>query len=307
MTLRIAFMGTTPFAVAMLDAVHRAGHTIVAVYTQPPRKAGRGHKVQPSPVQRRAEALGLDVRTPVSLRDDEAQSAFQALRADLAVVAAYGLILPRAILEAPRLGCLNVHASLLPRWRGAAPIQRAIEAGDTVTGISLMRMDAGLDTGDVYAMADLPIEADTTGGRLHDALAVLGADRLPDLIAEIETGRATAVPQPAEGVTYAAKIDKTEARIDWSLPALDLERRVRAFEPVPGCWTELEGQRLRVREARAVERPDGTPGTVLDDHLTIACGQGALRLLRVQRPGREPVDAASFLRGHAVAPGTSLG
>ncbi|WGF90617.1 methionyl-tRNA formyltransferase [Marinivivus vitaminiproducens] len=303
--MRIVFMGTTSFAVAMLDAVTGAGHEVVAVYSQPPRKAGRGHKVQPSPVHQRALAEKVEVRTPLSLREADAQDAFAALRPDLAVVAAYGLILPGAVLDAPRLGCLNVHASLLPRWRGAAPIQRAIEAGDAVTGISLMRMDAGLDTGGVYRMAELPIGPDATGGALHDELARLGADMLPGLIDDLAAGRAAARPQPAEGVTYAAKIDRAESRIDWDRPADAIVRRVRAFEPAPGSWTEMDGLRLRVREA-VPAAGEGPPGTVLDDRLTVACGRDAVRLVRVQRPGRDAVDAAAFLRGRAVAPGTVL-
>ena len=302
--MRLIFMGTPDFAVPALDALVAAGHEVVAVYTQPPRPAGRGQAERPSAVQLRAEALGLPVRSPRTLRTAEAQAAFAALEADAAVVVAYGLILPGAVLEAPRLGCLNIHASLLPRWRGAAPIHRAVMAGDAETGVCIMRMEEGLDTGPVYLRAAIPIGPQDTTGALHDRLAALGArlvvealKRLPGL---------TPVPQPAEGATYAAKIDKTEARVDWSRPAAEVDRLIRGLSPFPGAWTGIAGERVKLLASCRAEG-QGAPGEVLDAALTVACGSGAVRLLKLQRAGRSAQDAAEFLRGFDVPPGTRLG
>ncbi len=301
--LRLAFMGSPDFAVPALRALHEAGHEIAAVYAQPPRPAGRGQALRPSPVQAAAEALGLPVRTPARLRQDaEAQSAFAALDLDAAVVAAYGLILPPAMLAAPRRGCLNIHASLLPRWRGAAPIQAAILAGDAESGITVMRMEAGLDTGPMLLRAAVPITPRTTGASLHDTLAAIGAELILRALDEWPAP----VPQPAEGVTYAPKLERADARLDWAQPAAALERRVRAFDPWPGTATTLAGATLKVLAAEPAEG-EGPAGVTLDDRLTVACGQGALRLLRVQLPGRAALDAAAFLRGHPVPAGSRLG
>jgi methionyl-tRNA formyltransferase len=302
--MRLIFMGTPDFAVPALEALVTAGHEVAAVYTRAPRPAGRGQADRPSPVQVRAEALGLPVRCPRSLKTPEAQAGFAELAADAAVVVAYGLILPRPVLDAPRLGCLNIHASLLPRWRGAAPIHRAVMAGDAETGICIMRMDEGLDTGPVYLRAAVPIAAQDTTGDLHDRLAVLGAqlvvealDRLPWLKPE---------PQPAEGATYAAKIDKAEARVDWTRPAAEIDRQIRGLSPFPGAWTEVSGERVKLLASCCADG-QGAPGAVLDGALTVACGTGAVRLLRLQRAGRGAQDAAEFLRGFDVPPGTRLG
>ena len=300
--MRIIFMGTPDFAVPTLDALAGAGHEIVAVYTRPPRPAGRGKAPTSSPVQRRAEALGLDVRSPVSLRAEEEQAAFAALEPDVAVVAAYGLILPPPILDAPVWDCLNVHASLLPRWRGAAPVQRAILAGDAETGVTIMAMEAGLDTGDMLAAGRVAIGG-KDGGTLTQELAMLGAGLLLDVIAD--PGGYVPAPQPDEGVTYAAKIDKAEARLTFALPAAQVERQVRAFAPAPGAWFEHGGERVRVLAADVVDG-SGAPGEVLDDRLAIACGQGALRPTRVQRAGRGAMAAAELLRGFPVPAGTRI-
>ena len=305
MSLRLAFMGTPDFAVPALAALIEAGHGIARVYSQPPRPAGRGQRERPSPVAAFAEARGIEVATPKSLRTAEARSAFAALGLDAAVVAAYGLILPKAILDAPRLGCFNIHASLLPRWRGAAPIQRAILAGDAETGVTIMKMDEGLDTGAMLAAETVPIGPTTNTGALHDVLAALGARLIVAALGEVEAGRAVARPQPAEGVTYAAKIDKGEAQIDWSCPAVELERRVRAFAPVPGVWFARGEDRIRILAA-TVEPGQGAPGTVLDDRLLIACGAGALRPVTVQKAGGKPMDLDAFLRGHALPKGAVL-
>jgi methionyl-tRNA formyltransferase len=257
-------------------------------------------------VQGAADALGIPVRTPARLRDPAEQAAFAALGADLAVVAAYGLILPKAILDAPRLGCINLHASLLPRWRGAAPIQRALLAGDRATGVSIFQMEPGLDTGPVIASRSVPIAADSTAASLHDQLAEVAAGMVVAAVDDLAAGQAQAVPQPEEGVTYAAKIDKVEGRLDWTLPAPALERQLRALNPWPGCWTEVGDQTIRVLAGRLASG-DGEPGKVLDDHLTVACGEGALALTLVQRPGGRPLPAEAFLRGFAVPVGTRLG
>jgi methionyl-tRNA formyltransferase len=300
--MRIVFMGTPDFAVPTLAALHDAAHEIVAVYTQPPRPAGRGKKLQPSPVQREAEVRHLDVFSPVSLKSPEEQAKFAALEADLAVVAAYGLILPQAILDAPRLGCINVHASLLPRWRGAAPVQRAILAGDPQTGITLMQMEAGLDTGPMLATARVQIDG-KTAGELTAELAEMGAQLMVGTLTEVELLRAIA--QDHAAATYAHKIDKAESRIDWAQPAGQIERQIRAFTPSPGAWFELEDERYRVLKAEVVEG-DGEPGATLDDRLTVATGEGALRLLALQRAGKPVMDAAALLRGRPISAGTRL-
>ena len=303
--LRLVFMGTPDFAVASLDALADAGHEICRVYTQPPRRAGRGQAPRPSAVQARAEARGIPVRTPESLKDAAAQAEFAALGADAAVVTAYGLILPAEILNAPRLGCFNVHASLLPRWRGAAPIQRAIMAGDTTTGVTIMRMDEGLDTGAMLLAGEVPIGPATTGGTLHDALAELGARLIVEALESVDAGRVQPIPQPADGVTYAKKLSRADGALDWRLPAEELERRVRALSPLPGAWFFHGGERIRVLEAALLDN-EGEPGRVLDDRLTVACASGALGLARVQRPGRKAMGAADFLRGFDLPPGTVL-
>jgi methionyl-tRNA formyltransferase len=304
--LRLAFMGTPQFAVPSLDALLAAGHEVAAVYSQPPRPAGRGHLPQPSPVQQAAEAAGLPVRTPVRL-DADAAAAFAALGLDAAVVIAYGLILPKQVLAAPRLGCFNIHASLLPRWRGAAPIQRAILAGDSETGITIMQMDEGLDTGPTLLAQTLPIGPRTTARRLQEELAGLGAPLIVGALEGVAQGRLTPRPQPPQGVTYAKKLRREEGLLDWRRPAVELERAVRAFDPWPGAFFEHQGERFKILSAEVVAAPPAAaPGTVLDGHLTIACGSFALRPLRLQRPGRGAQDAAAFLRGFAVPPGTIL-
>ena len=306
MTYRIAYMGTPDFSVGALTALIEAGHEVACVYTQPPRPAGRGKKGRPSPVHEFAAEHGIEVRHPASLRGEEEQAAFAALDLDVAVVAAYGLILPKPILEAPRHGCLNIHASLLPRWRGAAPIQRAILAGDRISGVTIMRMDAGLDTGPMLLRESVTIGPKTNAGRLHDELSSMGARMIVEALARLEAARLEETPQAEEGVTYAAKIDKAETRIDWTRPAAEIERRLRAFAPAPGAWFELDGERIRVL-AGTVTGERGEPGTVLDDTLTVACGEGAIRLEVVQRAGKGAMEAAAFLRGRAVPVGIELG
>jgi methionyl-tRNA formyltransferase len=295
--MKIVFMGTPDFSVPVLEALHQA-HEIVAVYCQPPRPAGRGKADRPSPVQARAEALGLPVRHPVSLRSEAAAKEFAALGADVAVVVAYGLILPQAVLDAPRLGCLNIHASLLPRWRGAAPIHRAIMAGDRQTGVCIMQMEAGLDTGPVLLREAVDIGAEETTAELHDRLSSLGAtlivqalDRLSDLQAE---------PQPDEGVTYAAKIDKAEARIDFTKPATEVDRLIRGLSPFPGAWVEVRGERVKLLRSR-LAAGQGAPGKVLGG-FTIACGTGAVEILEAQREGKRPMAAGEVLKGLTLPP-----
>jgi methionyl-tRNA formyltransferase len=300
--MRIAFMGTPDFAVPTLDALVAAGHDVAAVYTQPPRRAGRGKALTPSPVQRRAEALRIAVRAPLSLKDETERQAFAALDLDAAVVAAYGLILAQPILDAPRHGCINVHASLLPRWRGAAPIQRAILAGDAVTGVTIMQMERGLDTGPTLATVETSVGGKTAGS-LTAELAEAGAALMAKVLADLPAF--PAIAQPDDGVTYAAKIDKAESRLDFAVPAEDVERRVRAFNPAPGAWFEHEGERIRVHAA-TVEAADGQPGEVLDDTLAIACGRGAIRPTLVQRAGRAAMTPDELLRGFAIPPGTIL-
>lgn len=302
--MRVIFMGTPEFAVTALAAL-RAHHEIIAVYTQPPRPAGRGQRLRPTPVAAYAETQGLPVFTPKSLKGAEAQAAFAAHKADVAVVAAYGLILPQAVLDAPKHGCLNIHASLLPRWRGAAPIQRAIMAGDPVSGVTIMQMDAGLDTGAMLLARETPITADTTAQTLHDSLAILGADLIVAALEGLAAGTLTATPQPADGVTYAAKIDKAEAHIDFTQDAHDVLRRIHGLSPFPGAWCAHGAERLKVLAAEQVSGT-GAPGTALDDTLTIACGSGAVRFVTVQRAGKGPATAEAFLRGYALPKGSVL-
>lgn len=301
--LKLVFMGTPDFSVSALKALLDAGHDVVCVYSQPPRKAGRGQKLTPSPVQAFAQMQGIEVRTPASLKGADEQQAFADLCADGAVVVAYGLILPKAILDAPRLGCFNIHASLLPRWRGAAPIQRAIEAGDEKTGVAIMQMDEGLDTGAVVLMEDLPITPTMTAGQLHDGLAVMGSRLIVSALAGIDAGTLLATPQPSDGVTYAAKIDKAETRIDWAKSATAVSNQVRAFHPV--AWFDLGGLRVRVLELQ-VEAGTGEPATVLDGALLIACGEGAVRLTLLQPAGKAAMDAGAFLNGRQIPAGLKL-
>lgn len=301
--MKVIFMGTPAFSVSVLDALVDAGHEIVAVYCQPPRPAGRGKKDRPTPVHARANALGVEVRHPVSLRGVPEQEAFANLKADVAVVVAYGLILPQAILDAPLRGCLNIHASLLPRWRGAAPIHRAIIEGDAETGVCIMQMEAGLDTGPVLLRRDTTIGPQETTDQLHDRLSAIGSgvivdalDGLDDLIAQ---------PQPEQGVTYAHKIDKAEARVDWTASAIDVDRKIRGLSAFPGAWCEIDGQRVKLLASKVVGAA-GTAGQVLDDALTVACGDGAVQVLRLQRAGKGAQDADVFQRGFPVASGTQL-
>jgi len=294
-------MGSPDFSVPSLDALVEAGHEIACVYTQPPRPAGRGKGEQKTAVHRRAEELGLEVRCPASLKGHDEQAAFAAIYSDLAAVAAYGLILPKPVLEAPRLGCINVHASLLPRWRGAAPVQRAILAGDAVTGVTIMRMEAGLDTGPMLLKRETEVD-DKTAGQLFGELARLGAEALVEWL----DSPSPPVPQPEDGVTYAHKIDKAEARIDWSQPAEQVERQVRAFAPSPGAWFEASGERVKLLEAAVGNDASGVPGEVLDDCLCVACGSGYVRPLKVQRAGRGVMTAGELLRGFAIPRGTAL-
>ncbi|MGX9856725.1 methionyl-tRNA formyltransferase [Limimaricola variabilis] len=294
--MRVTFMGTPDFSVQALDALLRAGHEIACVYTQPPRPAGRGKKPRPSAVQARAEELGLMVRHPVSLKGAEAQADFAALEADVAVVVAYGLILPQPILDAPRQGCLNIHASLLPRWRGAAPIQRAIMEGDTETGVCIMQMEAGLDTGPVLLREATPIGATDTAAELHDRLAKMGGRMIVDALRELADLRPE--PQPEDGVTYAAKIDKAEARIDWTRTAAHVARQVNALSPFPGAWCMAGDERLKILRA-AAGPGEGAPGAVIGEGV-VACGDGAVELLEIQREGKKPLPVAEALRGKAL-------
>jgi len=302
--MRVVFMGSPEFSVPVLDALVDAGHEIICVYCQPPRPAGRGKRDRHTPVQMRAEALGLPVRHPKTLKTTEAQAEFAALNAEVAVVVAYGLILPQAILDAPVHGCLNIHASLLPRWRGAAPIHRAIMAGDAETGICIMQMDAGLDTGAVLKRAATPIGAEETTAQLHDRLSNIGASEIVAALAELD--QLTPEPQAETGVTYADKIDKSEARIDWSRPAAEVDRLIRGLSPFPGAWTEQEGTRIKLLASRLASG-SAAPGTVLHDPLRVACGAGAVEIVRLQRAGKGAQDAAEFLNGGNLPAGTVLG
>ncbi len=295
-------MGTPAFAVPTLDALVEAGHDIAAVYTQPPRPAQRGQRELPSPVQRRADTLGLPLRAPLNFKDAAARDAWAALDLDAGIVSAYGLILPQALLDAPRRGCLNVHASLLPRWRGAAPVQRAILAGDGETGVTIMRMERGLDTGPMLLSEATPVGG-KTAGELTIELGRLGAQLIVEALARLDA--LTPQQQPEADVTYAAKLDKTEARLDLTRPAVELERAVRAFNPVPGAYVEISGERLKLLAASVVDG-SGSPGTVLDTQLTLACGIGALRPTLVQRAGKPPMSAAALLNGWSVAVGTRV-
>ena len=308
---RIIFMGSPDFSVTALKAIIEAGHDIVCVYSQPPRPAGRGKADRPTPVHAYADKLGLPVRTPKSLKKAPAQAELAALNADLAVVVAYGLILPQAVLDTPRFGCINLHASLLPRWRGAAPIQRAIMAGDDVSGVQVMVMEAGLDTGPVLATAKTRLSPSDTAGSLHDRLAVLGAELLAPTIEALTKGDITPIAQSEDGATYAHKLTSEDQVIDWSRPAAEVDAQIRGLSPFPGArfiWTpdpDKPGLRMKALMSERADG-DGAPGTVLDDELTIACGDGAIRLPRLQRPGKGPMQASDFLRGTPIPPGTVL-
>ena len=312
MSLRVIFMGTPEFSVPVLRAIAEAGHEIAAVYTQPPRAAGRrGLELTPSPVQREAERLDVAVRTPISLKSESDQAAFRALQADVAVVVAYGLLLPKAILEAPRLGCINGHASLLPRWRGAAPIQRAIMAGDTETGMMVMHMEEGLDTGPVALVEKCAIGPDMTAGDLHDRLMNIGATLMVEALSRLETNTLASTLQATDGVTYARKIDKSETRVDWTRPAGEVHNHIRGLSPFPGAWCEADigGRTERLKLLRStlsegtLSEGMGESGGILDDRLTVACGTGAVRLVEVQRAGGRPAAASEFLRGAKIEKG----
>ena len=303
--LRLVFMGSPDFSVPVLAALLEVGHEIACVYAQPPRPSGRGQKEKLSSVHAFAEARGLLTRTPVSLKPEQDQAGFRALEADAAIVVAYGLILPAAVIDAPRLGCLNVHASLLPRWRGAAPLQRAIMAGDSETGVSIMKIDAGLDTGPVLMREKIALTDRTTAPDLHDALSEMGARLMVEALAGLAAGTLQATPQGEDGVTYAAKLTREEGRLDWSLAAADLERQVRALNPWPGVWFEYAGERIKVLAAEVAEGGQA-PGTLVDDALGVACGSGVLRLKRVQRASRAAQDADAFVRGFPLASGIKL-
>jgi len=290
-------MGTPDFAVTALAALHRAGYDIAAVYCQPPKPAGRGHQMQKTPVHVAAEEFGIPVHTPKSLRDPAEQEKFAALKLDVAIVAAYGLILPQAILNAPKYGCINIHGSLLPRWRGAAPIQRAMLAGDTETGITIMQMDAGLDTGAMLLKDSVAINAQTTAPALHDALAQMGGRLIVRALDDLANGALNPTPQPESGATYASKLSRDDGKIDWAKPAAEIERQVRALNPWPGCFFTLNGETVKLLSAEIAADQSGQAGTLLDDQFTIACGAQALRLTLLQRPGKTPIDGASLLRG----------
>ena len=303
--MRLAFLGTPDFSVVALDALIAAGHEIACVYSQPPRRAGRGKSLRPSPVHQFAEEKGIEVRTPVSVKPEDEQAAFAALDLDAAVVVAYGLILPAGILAAPRHGCFNIHASLLPRWRGAAPIQRAILAGDKMSGVTIMQMDEGLDTGPMLLRGDIPLVPGMTAGDLHDALAIMGGRLIAETLTAADAGDLSPVVQPSEGVTYAAKISKGEAALDWRRPAIEVERAIRAFNPVPGAFFMRGGERIRLLAADVVSGR-GNPGTILDNAMTIACGDGAIRPTLVQRQGKRAMTPAELLNGYDLPPGDVL-
>ncbi|NKB19090.1 MAG: methionyl-tRNA formyltransferase [Alphaproteobacteria bacterium] len=303
--LRLVFMGTPEIAVPALSALWNDGHEVVCAYSQPPRPSGRGHRVTPSPVHNFAEDHGIPVRTPENFKSAETVSNFADLNADLAVVMAYGLILPATILEAPRLGCINIHVSLLPCWRGAAPIQRAIMAGDDETGVTIMQMDEGLDTGPILRQDRVPIGQETTAESLHDRLAQLGAASICDALVDLQAGDVDPMPQSDVGATYAAKITRDEGLLDWRQSAIDVERRIRALNPWPGTWFERNGERIRILSAELVNGA-GEPGTILDECAVIACGDGAIKPLVMQRPGKSATDAEAFLRGYDLPVGTVL-
>ena len=303
--LRIAFMGTPDFSCTVLKALLQSDHDVVCVYSQPPRKAGRGKSLRPTAVHQLAEENGIEVRTPISLKSEEIQEQFSALNVDVAIVVAYGLLLPKAVLDAPKFGCLNLHASLLPRWRGAAPIQRAIMAGDAETGVGIMQMAEGLDTGDVLADARLPIGPEATAGTLHDELAEVGAKLMVETIGLLKSGNIHPKVQPDDGITYAKKIDKAEAIIDWSRSAEELSCHIRGLSPFPGAYFEKEGTRVKILNA-TVASDQGEAGVVLDDELCIACGSGSLRLITLQRAGKSPMDTKTFLNGFPLPKGERL-
>lgn len=309
MSLRVVFMGSPDFSVGVLKSIIEAGHEIVCVYSQPPRPAGRGKALRQTPVHAFAEARGVEVRTPKSLKSEDEQSAFAALGADIGVVVAYGLILPQAVLDAPKLGCLNIHASLLPRWRGAAPIQRAVMAGDEETGVDIMKMEAGLDTGPVMLRRATQIEPEDTAGDLHDRLAAMAAGLIVEALDQLEAGTASFSPQPEEGVVYAHKLNNDETRIDWAKPAREVRNHINGLSPFPGAWFELETGKGPVRVKALGARAalgEGEPGEALDDELIIACGEGAIRLTRLQRAGAKPMTGEEFLRGAGLPAGTML-
>jgi methionyl-tRNA formyltransferase len=304
--LRIIFMGTPEFSVGALRALREAGHEIIAVYSQPPRPAGRGQSLQKSAVHTQAEVMLIPVHTPLTLKNEEAQKIFADLNADVAVVVAYGLLLPVPIVRAPKMGCINIHASLLPRWRGAAPIQRAILAGDADSGVTIMQMDAGLDTGAMWLKRSVPITTQTTAGSLHDELSSLGANMIVEVLAGISSGGVTPTPQSEMGVTYAAKLMKEEGKINWQESAIEIERKIRGLSPWPGVFFESKGERIKVLEAKVVFGQHGAAGTLLSDDCTLACGEDALQLTKVQRQGRSVTDGAAFLRGFAIQRGECL-
>ncbi|MDX2028810.1 MAG: methionyl-tRNA formyltransferase [Alphaproteobacteria bacterium] len=304
--LRLAFMGTPEFSVVALRALAQVGHDIAAVYCQPPKPAGRGHQLQKSAVQIAAEEMGLEVHTPKTLRDAEEQKKFAALRLDAAVVVAYGLILPKAILDAPKFGCINIHASLLPRWRGAAPIQRALLSGDAETGITIMQMAEGLDTGPMLLIEKMPITLHSTSGTLHDDLSRMGAKMIVQTLSDVASGKAKPIPQSESGVTYAAKLTREDGRIDWNKPAAEIERQIRALQPWPSCFFMLNGEPVKLLSAEIIKGKAAAPGTLLDEDFTVACGTDVLHLLTVQRAGKPPTDGASFLRGARLAAGHKL-
>lgn len=304
--LRLVFMGTPDFSVPVLSALQESGHEVLAVYTQPPKQAGRGHKYSPSPVQKYAESRDIEVRTPQRLVGGEVNEAFEMLEADAAIVTAYGLILPISMLLAPRLGCLNLHASLLPRWRGAAPIQRALMAGDRETGLTVMQMDKGLDTGPILLSQTVPVGEGATAGELHNELSHRGSLLMLRALAGIVEGDLIACAQPSEGITYANKLEPRDERIDWHRSARDIECQIRALLPQPGAWFLCQGERIKIAAATVIQGPEDTPGLVLDDNLLVACGGGAIRLHTLQRAGRKPLAAQDFLRGFAIPEGTRL-
>ncbi len=301
--LRIAFMGTPEFAVPILEALVSVGHEIICVYTQPPRTGGRGQKEKKTPIHIRAEKFGINVRAPKDFRFKQQQRAFSDLNLDCAVVVAYGLILPGVILTAPKLGCLNIHASLLPRWRGAAPIQRAILTGDEESGVTIMQMDEGLDTGAMLMVGRVAITRETTGESLHNTLSEIGSSLIIKVLNALMEGKIWPTDQPEDGVTYAKKLERSEGHIDWRKPAEDIERLIRAFTPWPGSWFEVKGERIKILSAQ-VKNIDGVPGTVMDDKLTISCGVDGLQLNTVQRAGKSPMTVAEFLRGFKLPIGT---
>jgi methionyl-tRNA formyltransferase len=305
MSLRLAFMGSPDFAVPTLEAIISAGHEVACVYSQPPRPAGRGKQLTQTAVHAAAARHGIEVRTPLNFKAQDDRDAFAALKLDVAVVVAYGLLLPKAILDAPRLGCFNLHGSILPRWRGAAPIHRAVMAGDTIAGVQVMKMDVGLDTGPVMLTATTPVTEDDTTGDVHDRLARLGAALMVEGLARLERGDAVLVPQTEDGLTYAAKITTAEARIDWTRPAPEVAAHIRGLSPFPGAWFEHEGQRIKVLHALSAAG-QGKPGDVIDDMLTIACGAGAVRLTRLQRAGKGQMTAEEFQRGARIPRGATL-